>query len=134
MPYYQQVNRWVHQNTRWKTFKHSCGAVEKFIESFLECGFDILNPVQCSAAGMEAELLKERYGGRLVFWGGGIDTQQTLPFGAPGQVREQVLRRCEVFARQGGFVFNPIHNIQAGTPVENMMALFAAVKEFNGRR
>jgi len=134
MPYYQQVNRWVHQNTRWKTFKHSCGAVEKFIESFLECGFDILNPVQSSAAGMEAELLKERHGSRLVFWGGGIDTQQTLPFGTPGQVREQVLRRCEVFARQGGFVFNPIHNIQAGTPTENIVALFAAVQEFNGGR
>jgi uroporphyrinogen-III decarboxylase len=67
-----------------------------------------------------------------VFWGGGIDTQQTLPFGTPGQVREQVLRRCEVFSRNGGFVFNPIHNIQAATPTENIMALFAAVREFNG--
>jgi hypothetical protein len=132
MPYYQYVNQWIHQNTRWKTFKHSCGSVEKFIESFLECGFDILNPVQCSAVGMEPERLKDRYGDRLVYWGGGIDTQQILPFGTPQQVREQVLQRCKLFSRRGGFIFNPIHNIQAGTPVENIVALFNAVKEFNG--
>jgi hypothetical protein len=132
MPYYQKVNQWIHQNTLWKTFKHSCGSVEKFIESFLECGFDILNPIQCSAVGMEAEVLKERYGDRLVFWGGGIDTQQILPFGTPEQVREQVLQRCELFSQRGGFIFNPIHNIQAGTPVKNIVAMFDAVKEFNG--
>ncbi len=132
MPYYKRVNDWVHQNTPWKTFKHSCGAVEKFVDSFVECGFDVLNPVQCSAVGMDAEELKSKYGAKIVFWGGGIDTQQVLPFGTPQQVREQVLRRCEIFSRHGGFVFNAIHNIQAGTPVENIVALFEAVSEFNG--
>ena len=132
MPYYRQVNDWVHRNTRWRTFKHSCGAVSKFIPSFVESGFDILNPVQCSATGMQPEDLKSAYGERLVFWGGGVDTQQVLPFGTPQQVREQVLRRCEIFASNGGFVFCPIHNIQARTPVANIVSMFDAVLEFNG--
>lgn len=129
-PYYRQVNGWVHRNTKWKTFKHSCGAVERFIPSFIECGFDILNPVQCSAAGMDAGTLKQRYGSDLVFWGGGVDTQQVLPFGTPAEVREQVLRRCETFHRDGGFVFAAVHNIQAGTPVENIVAMINAIQEF----
>ena len=113
-PYYKRVNDWVHANTSWKCFKHSCGSVERFLESLIEAGFDIINPVQCSAAGMEPAGLKRKYGSRLVFWGGGVDTQKTLPFGTPQEVREEVLRRCEIFAPGGGFVFNSIHNLQAG--------------------
>ncbi len=133
-PYYKRVNDWIHAHTPWKTFKHSCGAVSKFIPSFIEAGFDILNPVQCSAAGMEPEKLKAEFGDRIVFWGGGVDTQKVLPFGTPAEVREQVLRRCEIFAPGGGFVFNSIHNVQAGTPVENIVAMLNAVHEFNGRK
>lgn len=133
-PYYKRVNDWIHQHTSWKTFKHSCGAVEPFMEAFIEVGFDIINPVQCSAAGMDPEHLKRTYGERIVFWGGGVDTQKTLPFGTPAQVRDQVLRRCEVFARGGGFVFNAVHNVQAHTPVQNLVAMFEAVQEFNGER
>lgn len=132
IPHYRRINDWVHQNTPWKTFKHSCGAVAKFVPSFIECGFDILNPVQCSAAGMDPDTLKRTYGGDIVFWGGGVDTQQVLPFGTQAEVREQVLRRCEVFARSGGFVFNAIHNVQAATPVENIVAMLDAVREFSG--
>ena len=131
-PYYKRVNDWVHGHTNWKCFKHSCGSVERFMDSFIEAGFDIINPVQCSAAHMAPEHLKSKYGDRLVFWGGGVDTQKTLPFGAPAEVREEVLRRCEVFSRDGGFVFNSIHNVQAGTPVENIVAMIEAVREFNG--
>jgi uroporphyrinogen-III decarboxylase len=131
-PYYKLVNDWIHENTTWKTFKHSCGSVERFLESFIECGFDILNPVQCSARHMEPTHLKRKYGENLVFWGGGIDTQKTLPFGTPQQVREEVLSRCEIFAEQGGFVFNSIHNLQAGTPTKNIVAMVEAVREFNG--
>jgi len=134
MPYYKQVNEWVHRNTGWKTFKHCCGAIEPFIESLIECGFDILNPVQCSAVGMDPEHLKRRYGERLVFWGGAVDTQSVLPFGTPAEAREQVLRRCEIFSRGGGFVFNTVHNVQARTPVENLVALIDAIREFNGKR
>jgi len=133
-PYYKRVNDWVHSHTGWKCFKHSCGSVERFFESFIEAGFDIINPVQCSAAGMDPAELKRKYGSRLVFWGGGVDTQKTLPFGTPQQVREEVLRRCEIFAPGGGFVFNAIHNLQAGTPVENIVAMLNAVHEFNGAR
>jgi hypothetical protein len=131
-PYYKRVNDWIHKNTTWKTFKHSCGSVERFLNSFIECGFDILNPVQCSAANMSPEHLKESYGSELVFWGGGVDTQKTLPFGSTEEVRREVLDRCEVFARGGGFIFNSIHNLQARTPVENIVAMLDAVTEFNG--
>ncbi len=133
LPYYRRINDWIHRHTNWKTFKHSCGAVEKFLESLIEAGFDILNPVQCSASGMDPEHLKAAYGGRLVFWGGGVDTQRVLPFGTPEQVRGQVLRRCEAFSRDGGFVFTSIHNIQARTPVANIVAMIDALHEFNGR-
>lgn len=133
-PYYKIVNDWIHSHTAWRTFKHSCGSVERFYESFIECGFDIINPVQCSAAGMDPAHLKAKYGDRLVFWGGGIDTQKTLPFGTPQEVREQVLSRCEIFAPGGGFVYNAIHNVQYGTPVQNIVAMIDAVREFNGIR
>ena len=78
-------------------------------------------------------MLKDKYKGRLVFWGGGVDTQRTPPFGTPAEARAEALERCEIFSQGGGFVFNSIHNVQADTPVENMVAMFAAVKEFNGR-
>ncbi|HTL51261.1 MAG TPA: uroporphyrinogen decarboxylase family protein [Planctomycetota bacterium] len=132
LPWYRQVNDWVHRHTHWKTFKHSCGAVEPFIGRFIDCGFDILNPVQCSAAGMDPVKLNDKYGDRITFWGGGADTQQTLPFGTPAQVRDEVLRRCEIFARKGGFVFNVIHNVQARTPIANLAAALDAVQEFQG--
>jgi len=131
-PYYRRINQWIRRNTAWKCFKHSCGSVERFIPSFIEAGFDILNPVQCSAAGMAAGHLKTAYGDRLAFWGGGVDTQKVLPFGAPAEVRAQVLDRLGIFARGGGFIFNSIHNIQAGTPAGNIVAMFDAVREFNG--
>jgi hypothetical protein len=134
MPYYKKINDWIHANTGWKTFKHSCGAVEPFIPAMIDSGFDILNPVQCTAKGMDARDLKREYGRDIVFWGGGIDTQTVLPFGTPEQVREQVLERCEIFASDGGFVFNAIHNIQANTPLRNIVAMFEALAEFNGQR
>ena len=133
-PYYKEMGNWIHTHTAWKIFKHSCGAVSKFVPSFIEAGIDILNPVQCSATGMEPEQLKAAFGKQVVFWGGGVDTQKVLPFGTPAEVREQVLRRCEVFAPGGGFVFNTIHNVQAQTPVENIVAMLDAVHEFNGIR
>lgn len=131
-PHYKKMNDWIHQHTNWKTFKHSCGAVETFMDGFIESGFDIINPVQCSAAGMDPELLKAKYGDKLTFWGGGVNTQKTLPFGTPEQVREEVLGRCEIFSKEGGFIYNSIHNVQAKSPVENVVAMIEAVREFNG--
>ncbi|MBV5314612.1 MAG: hypothetical protein JZU47_15030 [Prolixibacteraceae bacterium] len=132
LPYYRRINDWMHANTNWKSFKHSCGAVESFMSRFIEAGFDIINPVQIAAKGMEAAHLKKTYGKNLVFWGGGIDTQKTLPYKTPEQVREEVLSLCDIFAKDGGFVFNTVHNIQANVPVENIVAMVDAIKEFNG--
>lgn len=131
-PYYQKVNSWIHENTSWKTFKHSCGAVEPLITEIIECGFDILNPVQCSANGMDPGFLKKEYGDEIVFWGGGVETQTTMAFGTPEEVKEQVLERCAVFAENGGFVFNAVHNIQADTPVANIVAMNDAILLFSG--
>jgi hypothetical protein len=125
-PLYKRTNDWVHENTSWKTFWHSCGSVAKLLDDFVEMGVDILNPVQCSAAGMEPEVLKDRYGDKLVFWGGAVDTQHTMPFGTSEEVRAQAAERLRVLGRDGGFVFCSIHNIQARTPVENVLAFFEA--------
>lgn len=132
MPYYQRINNWIHENTNWKTFKHSCGAVESFMPKFIEAGFDIINPVQINAVGMNPAHLKKNYGKDIVFWGGGIDTQNALPNYSPEKIREQVLGLCDIFAKDGGFVFNTVHNIQANVPVENIVAVVNAIKEFNG--
>ncbi len=128
-PFHKRVNDWVHEHTTWRTFIHSCGGIEPLLEDIIDAGFDIVNPVQCSAEGMSAEHLKRTYGDRLTFWGGGVDTQKTLPFGTPQEVRDEVKRRVEVFADGGGFVFNSIHNVQANTPIENLMAMFEAFEE-----
>ncbi len=129
-PYYRRINDWIHAHTGWKTFKHSCGAVESLMSRFIDAGFDILNPVQLSAKGMDPVRLKREYGKDLVFWGGGIDTQRTLPYGKPEQVREEVLRLCDILGKDGGFVFNTVHNIQANVPLENIVAMIDAVREF----
>ncbi len=130
-PYYRKVNDWIHKHTTWKTFKHSCGAVEPFMSHFIDAGFDIINPVQCSAAGMDPQQLKNNYGRDLVFWGGGVDTQKTLPFDSPKAVKQEVRERLKIFGNDGGFIFNSIHNVQAGTPIENMTVMLDAVREFN---
>ena len=130
LPYQQRVNGWIHENTSWKTFMHSCGGIWPLLDSIVDAGFDILNPVQCSASGMAPRELKKQYGGKLVFWGGGVDTQKTLPFGTPAQVREEVRERIEIFAEGGGFVFCSIHNVQARTPLDNLLAMFEVIKNY----
>jgi len=129
LPYYKKVNDWVHQNTGWKTFKHSCGAIKPLMELFIESGFDIINPVQINAAGMDPVELKKKYGSRIVFWGGGVDTQGVFAFGTPDKVREQVKRQCSILNEGGGFVFNTVHNIQANVPFDNVVAMLEALKE-----
>jgi len=129
LPYYKKVNNWIHQNTGWKTFKHSCGAVESLMDLFIESGFDIINPVQINASGMDPRLLKRKYGDRIVFWGGGVDTQGAFAFGTTQQVREQVKVQCDILNKNGGFVFNTIHNIQANVPFGNVIAMLEALKE-----
>ncbi|HEC43698.1 MAG TPA: methyltransferase [Bacteroides sp.] len=129
-PYYRKRNDWIHQNTGWKTFKHCCGAVESFMQLFIDSGFDIINPVQINAAGMDPVLLKEKYGDKLIFWGGGADTQKILPFASVGEVKDHVRRECEILSKDGGFVFNTVHNVQANVPVENVLAMLEVLAEY----
>jgi hypothetical protein len=127
MPYAKKLNDWIHENTGWITFKHCCGGCAPLIDDFIEAGYDILNPVQVSAQGMDPKKLKGEFGDRIVFWGGGVDTQQVLPFGSPGEVYEQVRRHVDIFDHSGGYVFNTVHNIQCGVPMENLLAMFKAL-------
>ena len=129
-PFHKQVNDWVHRNTTWKSFIHSCGSVWALIDDFIAAGFDILNPVQCSAASMNPFELKKKFGDRVAFWGGGVDTQNTLPFGTPQQVRDEVRERIRAFAPGGGFVFNAIHNVQALVPIANVFAMHQAARQY----
>jgi Uroporphyrinogen decarboxylase (URO-D) len=128
-PFHRKVNDLIHQRSGWKTFIHSCVSVYALIPDFLDAGFDILNPVQCSATDMEATRLKREFGDRFVFWGGGVDTQKTMAFGTPDQVYNEVRERIDIFNEKGGFVFNAVHNIQGNTPVDNIEALFKAIRD-----
>ena len=128
-PFHKKICDWIHKNTPWKVFIHSCGGIQPLIEDMIDAGFDILNPVQCSAEGMVPQRLKDDFGDRITFWGGGIDTQKTLPFGTPEEVYNEVSERLRIFNKSGGFVFNAIHNIQAGTPVENVIAMINAIRD-----
>ncbi|MDR0448119.1 MAG: methyltransferase [Treponema sp.] len=125
-PFFKKINDWVHKNTTWKTFYHTCGAIEPLINDMIEMGVDILNPVQCSAKGMDPGELKIKYGKRLVFWGGGVDTQKVLPYGTAEEVASQVKERVNIFSEGGGYVFASIHNIVAKVPAENIIAMFKA--------
>ena len=126
-PHYKTINDYIHSHCRAKTFFHSCGSIADIIEDFVAAGVDILNPVQTSAARMDPEQLKRKFGDRLTFWGGGVDTQSMLPFGNPEAVEAQVKERISIFAPGGGFVFSPVHNIQPGVPPENIVAMMQAV-------
>ena len=126
MPHYKRGLDWVHANTEMKVFLHSDGAIMPLIPSIIEMGVDILNPIQTSATGMDAQALKAEFGDQLVFWGGSLDCQKTLPFGTPEEVSREVVDHVRVFSSGGGYVFAPVHNIQAGVPVENVIAMFDA--------
>jgi uroporphyrinogen decarboxylase len=111
-------------------FFHSCGNVRPLIPDFIELGVQILNPVHIRAAGMQLTALKRDFGDVLTFWGGGVDTQDVLPYGSPQQVKDEVQRNIEALAPGGGYVFNPVHNIQADVPVENILSMLTALQEF----
>ena len=128
-PFHKQVNAKIHALTKWKTFIHTCGGICELIPDLIEAGFDVLNPVQCSAQGMDPRSLKREFGRDLVFWGGGVDTQKTLPFGKPEDVYREVRERIEIFNEGGGFVFNSVHNVQSNVPVNNLLAMFRAIKD-----
>lgn len=129
-PRYRKMYEYIHSHCDCKIFLHSCGSIANLLPDFIDIGLDILNPVQTTAAFMEPEVLKREFGKDLVFWGGGANTRDILPHKSPKEVREDVKRRMEVLGRDGGFVFNPIHNIMADVPPENVIAMYDAAYEF----
>jgi len=130
LPYLRLQFGWIHEHTTWKVFEHSCGSIPRLVGDLADAGLDALNPVQTSAAGMDPRKLKQQFGDRLTFWGGGVETQSTLPFGTPEEVRAEVAERVRILAPGGGFVFNPVHNIQPNTPPENIIAAYEAALEY----
>jgi uroporphyrinogen decarboxylase len=113
-----------------RQFFHSCGNVRPLIPDYIEIGTDILNPVHIRATGMDPVELKRDFGSEIVFWGGGVDTQDVLPHGTPEQVKDDVRRNIEALAPGGGYVFNTVHNIQADVPPENLIAMYEAFAEY----
>ena len=132
MPHYRRGIEWIHNNTSMKVFLHSDGALAPLIPSIIEMGVDILNPIQTSAAGMDARKLKDEFGESLVFWGGSLDCQGTLPFGTPEEVASEVEEHVRTLAPGGGYVFAPVHNIQANIPPENITTMFDTARQWHG--
>jgi len=131
VPHYSRLCGWIHDNTQWRTFLHCCGAIYEYIPGWIDAGIDILNPVQISAANMEPRRLVKDFGGKIVFWGGGCDTQNILPRGTPEEIRRHVRENIRAFGSgDGGFVFSQVHNIQPNVPVENVIALLDAAYEY----
>jgi len=133
-PRHRKLCDYVRSNSSMHTFLHSCGSIDLLIPDLVEAGFEILNPVQTNARGMEPDRLKRDFGKDVTFWGGGVDTRTILNLGSPAEVRKQVLERLEIFAPDGGYVFNTVHNILPDVPPANILAMFDAVHDFNGTR
>ena len=129
-PFHKQLNDWIHDNTTWKTFMHTDGSLMPLIPHFIDAGFDILNPIQWAAKNMTPVELKREFGEQLVFWGGAIDSQKTLPFGTPDEVRVEVRARIEDFRAGGGWIFNTVHNVVANVPVENLLVMYETFHEY----
>jgi uroporphyrinogen decarboxylase len=122
-PYIKKLCDFIHRNSDIKVFMHNCGAIRPLIPMLIDCGIDVLNPVQISAADMEAGQLKREFGDRIIFWGGGCDTQNVLGVGTPAQVADNVRTLVRAFKPGGGFVFNQVHNIMGNVPPQNIVAL-----------
>jgi len=128
-PFHKKVNDWIKANTEWKTFIHTCGGVFDLIPDILDAGFEMLNPIQVSAAGMDAQRLKDTYGDKLVFWGGGANPQGALTYGTPEEVYEETKKNAEILSKGGGFVAATVHNLQYNVPVDNFMAQLKAFRD-----
>ncbi len=130
VPNYRIMNDYVHEHSKVKTFFHSCGSIRTLLNGFIDAHVDAINPVQLSALNMNPKELKEEFGKRIVFWGGGIDTQDVLPNGSVDEVREHVKNNLLTFKEGGNYVFNTVHNIQALVPPQNIEAMLETVMEY----
>lgn len=131
-PRHRVLCEYVHSHSSMHTFLHSCGSIRDLMPDLIEAGFEVLNPVQTNCLGMEPAQLKREFGRDICFWGGGCDTRLVLNRESPDAVKRHVLERLSIFAPGGGFVFNTIHNVLPEVPPENIVAMFEAVREFNG--
>ncbi len=130
-PRHTMLCDYVHKNSKMKTFLHSSGSIRALMPDLIEAGYDVINPMQTTCRGMEAEGLKADFGKDICFWGGGCDTKAVLPQGTPAEVEDHVKRRLEILMPGGGFVFNTVHNILPEVPPQNIVAMFEAVEEFS---
>ncbi len=128
-PYFKERIRYTKTFTDAFYKHHTCGSVHSFIPAIIDCGVDILNPIQPGAYMMEYERLKSDFGDQISFWGG-IDTQHLLPEGSVSDVRESVYDILNVMGRDGGYILSPAHTIQDDVPPENLIALYKAAKDF----
>jgi uroporphyrinogen decarboxylase len=126
----KRLVEYIRSRTTARVWYHTCGACMEYIPDLVDNGVQILNPVQISARGMDPATLKARFGRELVFWGGAIDAQHVLPTASPEEIREHVRRNLAIWKPGGGYVFNNVHNIQAGVPPENVVAMYDAAYEF----
>jgi len=129
-PHHSRLFSFARANCSARLLLHTDGAVAPLIPDLIEIGIDALNPVQVSAEGMDPATLKREFGREIVFWGGGCDSQSTLPFGTTQEVADEVKRRIDALAPGGGFIFGPIHNIQAGVPLDNIVTMFRVAREY----
>jgi len=133
-PRYRVLCDYVKKHSKMKIFLHSCGSIKQYIPDLIDAGFDIINPVQTNCYDMDPLKLKTEFGKDITFWGGGVDTASVINRGSPEEVRKDVLKRCEIFYKDGGFIFAPIHNILSEVPPQNIVAAYNAVREFNGEK
>jgi len=123
-PLFKKYTSHIKAKSNYKVMMHNCGSIYEFFPDLIDAGIDIINPVQISAKNMEPEKLKREFGNDICFWGGGVDTQHVLPYGTEDEVRKQVRENAEIFSHGGGYVFNPVHCVQAGVPPKNIIAAF----------
>lgn len=123
LPYYKRFCEFVHANSDIKVFLHNCGSIKKMIPGIIDAGVDVLNPVQISTADMDPQELRDEFGDKICFWGGGCDTQNVLSRGTPQDVADNVRHLTRIFKQGSGFVFNQVHNIMGDVPPENIVAM-----------
>jgi uroporphyrinogen decarboxylase len=129
-PNFKRFISHIKKRSKYYVMMHNCGSIYEFMPDLIECGIDIINPVQITAKNMEPQKLKKEFGKYICFWGGGVDTQHVLPFGDIEEVRKQVRENAIIFSKGGGFVFTPVHCIQANVPLENIIAAFDEINRF----
>ncbi len=126
-PYHKKLWSRAKELADVKVQLHCCGGIYELLDDLIEAGLDMVNPVQISCRGMDPKGLKEDFGERITFWGGGCDTQRILPLSGPDEISKHVMELNSIFSPGGGFVFQQVHNILANVPPENVVAMFESI-------